>query len=371
MAEAAQMLAHANGLQAVKVVGKPVESITTNDVEGKVDLLVSEPIGTFLFNERMIETYLCARDRFLKPGGKMFPNVGNLCVAPFSDATLHWEQAGKNEFWKNKSFYGLDLSAAVPRSTEEHFRQPIVDYINPEHLVADFQTTRFDFMTCTVESLHNIDIPLDFEIKQPCLVYGVGGWFDALFEGSDATVVLSTAPWCPGTHWYQIRFLLPTPLAVNAGQHLVGNLTMEANHLQSYYVRVHLRIDGTDIRSEAKRLDLKDPEYRFYTSPNAYCPPGTPGVWGQQQQQQQVQQLADQLAQQPQQVQQVQPVQQPQFAAQQVLPAQFNAQQPRTQQASSNKAGGSSVPGVAQQGRPGAGAAECRYRSRSAGRRVA
>ena len=39
-------------------------------VDGKVDVLVSEPIGTFLFNERMIETYLEARDRFLKPGGE-------------------------------------------------------------------------------------------------------------------------------------------------------------------------------------------------------------------------------------------------------------------------------------------------------------
>ena len=28
---------------------------------------------------RMIESYLCARDRFLKPGGKMFPNAGTLC----------------------------------------------------------------------------------------------------------------------------------------------------------------------------------------------------------------------------------------------------------------------------------------------------
>lgn len=39
----------------------------------QVDVLVSEPMGTLLVNERMLETYLYARDRFLKPGGKMFP----------------------------------------------------------------------------------------------------------------------------------------------------------------------------------------------------------------------------------------------------------------------------------------------------------
>lgn len=39
----------------------------------KVDVLISEPIGTLLVNERMLETYLYARDHFLKPQGRMFP----------------------------------------------------------------------------------------------------------------------------------------------------------------------------------------------------------------------------------------------------------------------------------------------------------
>jgi histone-arginine methyltransferase CARM1 len=288
MAEVIRSLADANdfGSCTIEVVNKPLEAIGA-EVPGQVDVLVSEPIGTFLFNERMIETYLCARDRFLKPGGTMFPNVGNLCIAPFSDTMLHWEQQNKNGFWKNTSFYGVDLTAALKRCTTEHFCQPIVDYINPDCLVSKCQTMRFDFTTITVESLQKIEIPFDFEISQPCLVHGIAGWFDALFEGSQSTVVLSTAPWCPGTHWYQIRFLLETPLAVNAGQHLEGYVRMEANNLQSYYVNVYMKIQGTEISSEAPRIDLKDPEYRFYTSPNAYCPPGTAGVWGQQQNQQQ------------------------------------------------------------------------------------
>mmetsp|Transcript_2025 Transcript_2025/g.5829 ORF Transcript_2025/g.5829 Transcript_2025/m.5829 type:complete len:535 (-) Transcript_2025:157-1761(-) len=268
------------GEAEICVIQKPLETIT-DEVDGKVDVLVSEPIGTFLFNERMIESYICARDRFLKPGGKMFPNVGTLMIAPFSDAVLHAEQQSKNAFWKNTSFYGLDLSAAVPRSTKEHFTQPIVDYIDPGCLVSEYITTRFDFATVTVESLQNIEIPFNFPIHQPCLVHGIAGWFDALFEGTDATVVLSTAPWCPGTHWYQIRFLLETPLAVNAGQVLEGTLKMEANNVQSYFIRINMRIKGTNIESNAQCIDLKDPEYRFFTSASSYCPPGTASAFGQ------------------------------------------------------------------------------------------
>jgi histone-arginine methyltransferase CARM1 len=49
----------------------------------QVDVLVSEPMGTLLVNERMLETYLYARDKFLKPGGKMFP-VSAACRGRFN-----------------------------------------------------------------------------------------------------------------------------------------------------------------------------------------------------------------------------------------------------------------------------------------------
>ena len=54
----------------VEVVQGKVEEL---DLVAQVDILVSEPMGTLLVNERMLETYLYARDRFLKKGGRMFP----------------------------------------------------------------------------------------------------------------------------------------------------------------------------------------------------------------------------------------------------------------------------------------------------------
>lgn len=52
-------------------------------------MIVSEPLGTFLLNERMLETYVIARDRFLKTGGRMFPASAHLCVLPFYDDQLY------------------------------------------------------------------------------------------------------------------------------------------------------------------------------------------------------------------------------------------------------------------------------------------
>lgn len=35
-------------------------------------------------------------------------------------------------------------------------------------------------------------------------VHGIASWFDAYFQGSDSTLVLSTAPQSAPTHWYQV-----------------------------------------------------------------------------------------------------------------------------------------------------------------------
>jgi hypothetical protein len=43
-----------------------------------VTCFVYNILGTLLVNERMLESYVIARDRFLVPGGKMFPTTGRL-----------------------------------------------------------------------------------------------------------------------------------------------------------------------------------------------------------------------------------------------------------------------------------------------------
>ena len=51
--------------ERIEVVKGRAEEV---ELELQVDVLISEPMGTLLVNERMLETYLYARDRFLKPG---------------------------------------------------------------------------------------------------------------------------------------------------------------------------------------------------------------------------------------------------------------------------------------------------------------
>jgi len=51
----------------VFIVAGKIEEI---DLPEKVDVIISEPMGYMLYNERMLETYLHAK-KWLKPGGKL------------------------------------------------------------------------------------------------------------------------------------------------------------------------------------------------------------------------------------------------------------------------------------------------------------
>ncbi len=61
MASKADKLAKANGLgDVVTVLNQRVEEVSLDE---RVDVLISEPLGIALVNERMLESYVAARDR--------------------------------------------------------------------------------------------------------------------------------------------------------------------------------------------------------------------------------------------------------------------------------------------------------------------
>jgi len=51
----------------------------------KVDVIISEWMGYFLLYESMLDCVLIARDKFLAPGGLMFPDRAILFVATIED----------------------------------------------------------------------------------------------------------------------------------------------------------------------------------------------------------------------------------------------------------------------------------------------
>ncbi|KAL7184839.1 hypothetical protein ACSBR2_026892 [Camellia fascicularis] len=216
MAKYARKLIAGNPLlaQRITVVKGKVEEV---ELPEKADILISEPMGTLLVNERMLETYVIARDRFLVPNGKMFPTIGRIHMAPFSDEYLYVEIANKALFWQQRSYYEVDLTPLYGSAFQGYF--------SSESIVERF-------LKLSKEELYEIDVPLKFKAPVGTRIHGLACWFDVLLNGR----WLSTAPGAPTTHWYQLHCVLSQPLYVMPGQEIKGQLHMIAHNAQSYSI---------------------------------------------------------------------------------------------------------------------------------------
>ncbi|KAL0019599.1 hypothetical protein WJX79_008229 [Trebouxia sp. C0005] len=264
MAKYARQLVAASGFTgAVEIIQSKVEELA---LDAQVDVLVSEPMGTLLVNERMLETYLYARNRYLKKGGRMFPQVGRIHTAAFSDANLYAEVANKAFFWMQPSFYNIDITCLHKEAAAAYFTQVVVDAIDPSVIVSQCASKTFDFGSITDPELINFTIPLQLQIGRACVVHGIACWFDVLFDGSNTQRWLSTAPGQPTTHWFQLRCLMETPLHVQQGQVITGELRLAAHNRQSYDVFVDLAAPplhpGQLPQKASGKFDLKEPYYR-------------------------------------------------------------------------------------------------------------
>ena len=69
-------------LQLGHVVEVIQGTIETVELPEKVDIIISEWMGYFLLRESMLDSVLHARDRFLKPGGALYPSHARMYLGP-------------------------------------------------------------------------------------------------------------------------------------------------------------------------------------------------------------------------------------------------------------------------------------------------
>ncbi|CAB4262713.1 unnamed protein product [Prunus armeniaca] len=254
MAEYARKLIAGNPSlgQRITVIKGKVEEV---ELPEKADILISEPMAKW----------------------KMFPTLGRIHMAPFSDEYLFVEIANKALFWQQQNYYGVDLQPLYASAFQGYFSQPVVDAFDPRLLVAPSMSHVIDFTKINEEDLYEFDIPLRFVAAVGTRVHGLACWFDVLFDGSTVQRWLTTAPGAPTTHWYQLRCVLSQPIYVMAGQEITGRLHMIAHNAQSYTIYLTLAAkmwgpgaeQGGIIQESSCKLDLKEPYYRM-SQPQAY-----------------------------------------------------------------------------------------------------
>jgi protein arginine N-methyltransferase 1 len=91
--EKAKEIVEVNGMssQITLLQGKMEEVNLPFD---KVDIIVSEWMGYFLLYESMLDTVLYARDKYLSPGGLIFPDKATIFMAGIEDGDYKEEKIG-------------------------------------------------------------------------------------------------------------------------------------------------------------------------------------------------------------------------------------------------------------------------------------
>jgi type I protein arginine methyltransferase len=172
-------------------------------------------MGYALLFESMLESVLLCRDRWLKPGGAMIPDMAIIHVAAGSAA------ATGLDFWDD--IYGFKFPDIKEASRKSTLTQPLISPVNQSTLLSTSAAIKeFDL---TSMSKDDVDFHSEFElaIEQAGDCHAFVMWFDTPFSSrfcQEAPCVLSTSPAGTATHWAQTVFVLEHVLHVAPGEKL-------------------------------------------------------------------------------------------------------------------------------------------------------
>jgi hypothetical protein len=206
-------VARANGLaDRVVVLEGRIEDVTLPE---PVDLIVSVFTGNLLFSEDLLPSLFYARDRYLKTGGAMVPDVAELMLVPVHAPEMHAKYVGG---W-SEPVQGLNYSAAR-RFAGNEIQWLRRSEINANPLASGQPLARVDLMAATQADCNGES---EFTIASSGLCHGLLGWI-RIRLGSQ---YLSTNPQEQQeqeVHWATAFLPLDEPLKVAAGETIAAGL---------------------------------------------------------------------------------------------------------------------------------------------------
>lgn len=195
----AEAVASRNGIDELRLV--PARSLDVVDPP-RVDIVVSEVLGNFAYEEDVLETLRDAQ-RFLVPGGTLIPQSIVQWAAPVTSERFERDLAS----WRRVG-HGLDFSDAEYMSRNNMY----VYAIEPADLLAA-PPASWDALDFTGEIESRRSGTVTWRLARPATIYGFALWWDCTLAPG---VVLSTSPSAPRTHWDQIYLPLLEPLEAAA-----------------------------------------------------------------------------------------------------------------------------------------------------------
>ena len=183
----------------------------------RVDVLVSDCTGHYVFGGNMISAVADIRDKFLKQDGCVMPNYISMYLVPV-DSVSHYNYVN---YWKG-NLYGIDFTPAQKIANNNVY----------------FTTFDAKSLICAPANICNINlskdfpnemmnVKVDFLIPHSCRMHGLCGWFDVRLCNR---VHFSTSPYNKTTGWKQLFFPLEEEISLKKSSVVRVNLILRKTH---------------------------------------------------------------------------------------------------------------------------------------------
>ncbi|MBI2635795.1 methyltransferase domain-containing protein [Candidatus Peregrinibacteria bacterium] len=207
----------------------------------KVDVIASETLGNWAYEENIIETMNDAR-RFLKPGGIMIPQELRCFVAPVTSPRLYdelniWDRIG----------HGLKFTAARETCMNNMY---VKDIVAKDLLGNGEQWDVVDFRK------HNSSIrnnAVAWIMPSTATIYGFACWWEALLVKG---VSISTSSFGPPTHWKQIYLPALAPITVRRSETV--RLTISSDSRPAVKINVAWKTEILDAKGKTRTRTAQD-----------------------------------------------------------------------------------------------------------------
>jgi protein arginine N-methyltransferase 1 len=175
---------------------------TNIELPERANMLVTETLGAFGFNEQILSSVVDARARLLTADAVIIPRRMDLYLVPVDDASIFERRVN----WWNDKPYGFDFSPLSVFASNNVF----VGSVGSDSFLA--QPARVIAADLTTIVSADVSGHAQFKAARDGLIHGFAGWFRATLANG---IELSNET--PGSHWEHVFLPLPSPVNVETG----------------------------------------------------------------------------------------------------------------------------------------------------------
>ncbi|XP_028288563.1 protein arginine N-methyltransferase 6 [Parambassis ranga] len=254
--QAVKIVKHNNMEDKVEVIRGTVETV---ELPEKVEVIVSEWMGYALLHESMLNSVLYARDKWLKPGGLILPSKAELFIAPISDPVVE----DRLHFWYTvKDQYGVDMSC-MSEFARKCIRNSdiMVNSVTVEDVLSHpARFAELDLHSVTAEELRSVQGHFRCESFGSAAVNAFCVYFTVTFPCPDKphSLVLSTSPFKPETHWKQAVLFLDAPVEVVQDTLVTGEIRMYPLEDSARHICIHMDYSIGQEKRQSKTFSIPD-----------------------------------------------------------------------------------------------------------------